>query len=278
MRVWVAGVVALLVTVSVAATLVLSRSGQGSAPRPLKDLAVVASDYSELAGALASLSLAAVVFIATLAPDSPAFDTAIGLFILAFLVLVASAMEFAATPSLADESQADGLSEQYLSFLLANIAFYLGLALSWLGLRLLMLAIQLDELADLLTWVLLFTIILGSLRLVMHVYRYTGAAAVACLGMVGLSFIAGLGYRFVLSEAWEALWPSSDGPLRLSVVAFVLAGVGYIYQTLLFSTSGETQSSAVSRMLARYRSPWLFGFTQGVLTIVALAWISVAQT
>jgi hypothetical protein len=274
--VWVAGVVALLATVSVAAAAVLSRSGHGSAPRPLKDVVVVASDYSELAGALASLSLAAVVFIATLAPDSPAFDTAIGLFILAFLVLVAAAMEFAATPSLTDESEAHDLSEQYLGFLLANIAFYLGLALSWLGLRLLMLAIQLDELADLLTWVLLFAIVLGGLRVVMHVYRYTGAAATACLSLVGLSFIAGLVYRFVLSEAWATLWPSEDGPLRLSVVAFVFAGLGYLYQTLLFATSDE--DSAVTRTLARYRSPWLFAFTQGVLTIVVLAWIAVAQT
>lgn len=273
---WVAGVVTLLTVVSVAGAVLVSHSGKGSPPRPLRDVAAVASDYSDLAGALASLSLAAVVFIATLAPDAPAFDTSIGLFILAFLVLVAAAMEFAATPSMADESPTHDLSEQYFSFLLANIPFYLGLALSWLGLRLLVLAIQVNQLADLLTWVLLFAIVLGGLRLVMHVYRFTGASATACLSLVGLSFVAGLMYRFLLSEAWEPLWPSEDEPLQLSVVAFVFAGLGYLYQTALFATSGE--DSAIARILARFRSTFVFALTLGVLTIVVLAWIAVAQT
>jgi hypothetical protein len=257
------------------AAVLLSRSGEGSSPRPFPDLAVVTSAYSQLAGALASLSLAAVVFIATLAPDSPAFETSIGLFVLAFLVLVASAMEFAVTPSLAEETGGTALSEQHLSFLLANLAFYLGLAMSWLGLRLLVLAIELDDLADLLTWVLLFAIVVGGLRLTMHVYRYTRATVLACLSLLAVSFGAGLVYRFLLCEAWADLWPAEDGPMLLSVVAFVVAGLGYVYQTLLFAID---ENSDLVQALTRWRSAWIFGSTQSVLTIVVLAWIAVAQT
>jgi hypothetical protein len=235
----------------------------------------VAPAYSQLAGSLASLCLAAVVFIASFSSDSAAFDTSIGLFILAFLVLVASAMEYAVTPTVTDASQPDGLSGQYLSYLLADLSFYPGLALSWLGLRLLVLAIHLDDVADLLTWVLLFAIVLGSLRIVMHLYRYTRAGASACLVLVALSFAAGLVYRFVLTSAWDELWPSHDGPLRLSVVVFAFTGLGYIYQTLLF---GIDEDARLSQVLKRYRSAWLFAYTQGVLTVVVLAWIAVAQT
>jgi hypothetical protein len=273
--VWLAGVIALLLITSLPAAILVSQSEEASKPRTPRSLPVVVSNYTQLAGNVAALCLAAVVFIATLAPESPVFDTSIGLFILAFLVLVTSAMEFATTPSLAsDEADADP-GESYLSFLVANLSFYLGLALSWLGLRLLVLALELDHLADLLTWVLLLAIIMGSFRLCMHIYRYTSANSWACVSLLAVSLAAAASYRFLFAEGWDDLWPADDGPLLLSVVAFAATGLGYLYQTLLFATHGQPNPS---RLLSEHRSALLCAYTQGVLTLVVLAWIAVAQT
>ena len=225
-----------------------------------------------ISGTLSGLSLAAAVFIATLAPNSPNYEASIGLFVFSFLILVATAMQFATTPNLQLEGRS--AAHQYLSYITANSSFFLGVALSWLGLRLLLISIHLDDLAGILTWVLLFAILAGAFRLSMQLYRHGGVSGLVCLFIPITGFVFALLYRFVFSEAWSALWPDADASLRLGIVAFAISGLAYLFQTFTLAAHGNSGWEAA---VDRFATGYLAGYGQSIVIVIVFVWIAVAQ-
>ncbi|MPZ49277.1 MAG: hypothetical protein GEU75_08255 [Dehalococcoidia bacterium] len=270
---WVAGVLLLFVAGG-AVSLTLSWRQRPAPAMPLWDIPRVAGSYTTIVGSLAGFTVASAVFIANVTRGSVELEAAVGMFILAFLVLIASTMQFATTPNLGGEVSTQYLSDQHLSYMMANATFYIGIAISWLGLRLLLLAIDFTDFAGTLTWVLLSAMILGSLRLSMHVYRHTTTNPIGCFALVPVGFSLALAYRWLAEEVWGDLWPSEDQPLHFAVVAFFVAGAAYAYQTALLTLHGNP---AWERLLARIGQKWLVMHAQAAVMVIFLLWIAVAQ-
>ena len=270
---WLAGVVLLLLfTAGVA--LSLDRQRRQVPPLPLWDIPRVAGTYTTIVGTLSGFSVASAVLIANLARGTPAFDETLALFIFAFLLLISATMQFGTTPNLGGTLTDRYLSDQHLSYVFANAAFYIGVSLSWLGLRLMLLALEVERLADFLTWVLLFSVIAGAIRIAMHLYRHTTIAAAACFAVPFIAFGLAAVYRLGLAELWPALWPDSDQPMLLGVVAFFVGGLGYMTQSVLLTLHGNP---AFERRVTAYGPRWLLAFCQAVVTTVALVWFAVAE-
>jgi hypothetical protein len=270
---WVIGLSLLLVFTS-AAFAYWATSRRSSPPPPLWDIPTIARSSTDISGVLSALSLAAAVFIATLAPDSPEFETSIGLFIFSFLILVASAMQFSATPNLEHPLDEKGVTDQYLSYVAANCSFYLGTALSWLGLRLLMISIGVPLLAEILTWVLLLSIVVGALRISMHLYRHGGIHGASCIALPVVALAAALAYRYGLGGLWSDLWPNQDEPLWLAVLGGGVAALGYLSQTVVLAFHGNDDWEP---LIQRFGRTWLAVYAQGVVTVVSLVWLAVAE-
>jgi hypothetical protein len=269
---WVIGVSWLLLG-SAAISVLLALRSRPNPALPLWDVSRVAGSYTTIAGSLSGFTVASAVFIANATRGSFEFEGAVGMFILAFLVLIASTMLFATTPNLAGDVTQQYLTDQHLSYMMANTTFYVGIAISWLGLRLLLLAIEFNDFAETLTWVLLSAVLLGSMRLSMHLYRHTTINALACFAVVPLAMAMALLYR-ALGDTFDALWPDRDQPLAFATVAFFVAGTAYAYQTLLLTLHGHARWEA---MIARVGQRWTIAHAQASVTIIFLVWLAVAE-
>jgi hypothetical protein len=270
---WILGTTILLALTSLAAALSIRRR-RVTTIKQMWDLPAVSTNFTQIASTLAALSFAAAVFIATLARDSGPVESAIGLFMLSFLILGTAAMQFGSIPSLQASTPARVISAQYLGHLTAATSFYIGMAMSWLGLRLLLIAVHADTSASVFTWVLFFSIVAGALRLTMHLYHHTTAGMSTCLlvPVVGLSCAAL--YRFGLVEIWPVLWPDRDESLFLAVVGFAVVGIGYGYQTLVLTLQ---TNEAIGGKLLDFGERWLVSYVQSVVVVTVLVWIAVAE-
>jgi hypothetical protein len=271
---WVGGVLTLfLFSCAVLCPYAFRDRGHRQLPT-LWDVPTVASAFAELCGSLAALSLAAAVFIGTLSERTGEFEASIGFFVIAFLVLVAAAMQFGATPNSRASDSDEFRSAQSISYVVAASSFYLGLGMTWLGLRLLLLALELETAADILTWVLFVSIIAGALRIAMNLYRHTDVPVLTCALVVVVAIAGAAFYRLVLVAAWDDLWPARDEPLWLSTVAFGTTVVGYAYQTFVLATYGERQLESIVTKLCQ---PLLALYTMNVIQTVALVWLAVVE-
>lgn len=85
---------------------------------------------------------------------------------MAFIVLIGTALMFATSRSASWDSAETEVAAvcRRTMYVLANLCFYLGVSMSWLGLHPLLVAIELNHLASVFSWLLLFTIFAGALR------------------------------------------------------------------------------------------------------------------
>jgi hypothetical protein len=271
---WVAGILLLFVTSSAVLSVYSWRAPPKRLLPPLWDIPSVAAAYTELCGSLAALSLAAAVFIATIAPGTANFEDAIGFFVIAFLILVAAAMQFGATPNSRGEVLPEFNTAQSISHVTAASSFYLGVGMSWLGLKLLLLALELDTAAGILTWMLLITILAGGLRIAANLYRHTDASGAVCILVVILAVTGAAFYKLALVAVWDDLWPEANEALWLATVAFGTAVAGYIYQTLVLAAYGEPRFEPG---FSRLCQPLLTLYSMNVIQIVALVWFAVSE-
>jgi hypothetical protein len=269
---WVAGI-CLVILIGVALTLAADRRPRPMPALPLWDIPRVAGSYTTIVGALSGFTVASSVFIANISGGSREYEDTMGMFILAFLILIGATMEFATTPNLSSDVRPSYLGDQQLSYTMANASFYLGIAISWLGLRRLVLAIGFEEIAMILTWVLLFSIIAGAVRLSMHAYRHTLANPIACFAVPPVALGLVLIYRYALVESWGGLWPAENESLSLAAAAFCVGGLAYGAQTLLLTLHGNQRWG---RIVAAFGSKWLLVYNQAVVTMIFLVWTAVS--
>jgi hypothetical protein len=269
---WIVGVSALLL-ISAGVSVLLALRERPTPALPLWDVTRVAGAYTGIAGTLSGFTVASAVFIADVTRGSLESEGAVGLFILAFLMLIASTMLFATTPNLTGELTQHYLSGRHLSYMMANTTFFVGTALSWLGLRLLLLAIGFSGFAGTLTWVLFAVLVLASLRLSMHLYRHTTINAMACFALLPMAL--GLAFLYwTLGDSLDVLWPDQDQPLAIATVAFFVAGAAYAIQTLLLALHGHR---GWEELVARTGQRWTIAHAQASVTVIFLLWLAVAE-
>jgi hypothetical protein len=279
---WLVGTVAVVV-IACLITFFIARHWPLEEKRPIWDLARAAGTYTSIVGTLAGFSVASSFFLANLSRSTraPELETVIGMLVIAFLVLVGTAMTYGAMPtysgghtapegSLVDDKF---VTVQKLIFLLGHTSYYIGIALAWLALRPLTVALGLQTFASILTWLLLFFVIAGAGRLGMHFYSLIGGNRLAttlmpCIGIVLTSL-----YRLVAVPIVPALWPAFAPVLSYAVVAFALSFVGFTSSSLLIyvlASPGETPH------LRRRGHQFILFFIQAVCCSIALLWYSVA--
>jgi hypothetical protein len=155
----------------------------------------------------------------------------------------------------------------------ANASFYLGLALGWLALRPLLMLIGLDALAEAFTWLLLATVIAGSVRLSAIIYRLTAARGVACAAIPILGVALPVLYRLGAVRVWPTLWPADNAALWLAFVAFAVVSMGFLHQTALIVVHG---SARIAQRLRQNGHVIALVYLETVTLAIVLIWFAVA--
>jgi hypothetical protein len=269
---WLAGTAFLLLVTCGLSVLVGRRLSPTSGD--IWDIAGTARTYTTFVGTLAGFSVTSSIFIANLsvARQSANFESVMALFLIAFVVFISSAMQFGTTPNLVTPTGEFYRTVQGYSYLLANASFYVGLCLSWLGLPLLLAAIDLDYLADIFIWLVFFAILGGAMRVSssgLNVFARTDL--LAGLSLPFICFSAAALYRLLAGQLDELL-PAEHGTVLFAVVCFAAAAVGFSLQSAMVAS---LRQEATAGFTARFGRQVLVAYTGAVFTAVSLLWLAV---
>jgi hypothetical protein len=254
----------------------LSHGPRAAPPPPPWDVGAVAQRLIYIVGTLSGFSVASATFLAGyIERKGPSdFDTVIGMFLIAFLVFVSTAMMLGTVPANApDRKLKDQLPAwQHTVFILATCGYYLGISLSWFALRPFLLAIRMDFLADIFTWVLLAAGLSGASRLGLHLYVLTAHPRIICSSVPVIAYGAAALYRFGLVPFFPALWPSEQASLIAAIIAFGILAIGFGADSLMLSLGPKHPLMA---RLVQSRSRALLLYVQAASVAAALIWVSV---
>ncbi len=273
---WLGGVLLLLAAV----VAVVTRIGRTLRPvpsEPIWNIPAVASTYTGIAGALAGFSVASTVFLAyrTAALGTDADVATMGMFLVAFIGFLVASQMFGTLPNreAVEDAEGDDL-DQRLGFLLAIVGYYVGLSISWLGLRPLLIGLRQRGLADVFAWLLLAAVFAGAARLGVFLYRLTTVRGAACLTIPFLGFGAAAAYRLLAVPVVPSLWPARDAALAITLVVAGIAALGFAAETAMLAFHGDAR---LRRRLPGLGQRLVLAYVQAVVTVVALLWFAVSM-
>lgn len=199
---WIIGVLSLVILVG-AVTGIFSRKRTSPTFVTEWDLESLSGEYAAIIAPLAGFSVAAAVFLANLSrvARTSYFADVMALFLIALIMLMATAVMFATFRSarLGPSPSEELLSVHSMLYLICNLGFYLSLSMSWLGLRPLLLSIELSALAEVFTWVLLFSLTLGAIRVGAWLHIFLGTKMLASLLVPIIPIVTVVAYGLVLA-------------------------------------------------------------------------------
>ncbi|MDP3897317.1 MAG: hypothetical protein Q8Q62_11645 [Mesorhizobium sp.] len=208
--------------------------------------------------------------------QTPAFQTMIGMLLIAYIVFTGTAMMFASTPG--RPSPTKGEDENFarlqrFSISIAMLGYGVGVSIAWLTLRPLLVAIELTELAKAFTWVLLVTTIAVCARWVLFLYRLfeTRRVAANLLPVLGLGFASA--YYLILREAYPQLWPAGNAPLTIVMILFGIVVIGFGTHSMMLTSYG---SDAFNARLATYGHRITLAYYTAATGALFLLWFAVA--
>jgi hypothetical protein len=243
---WLVGVGAVLV-LAMAATVAVGWR-RGALPAALWDVSRMSASFTTVVGSLAGLSVASAVFVANLTAvrQSSDFGLVMAMFLIAYTILIATAMLFATVPNLpAPPDDPDYARLQRTSYLLAVMSYALGLSVAWFALRPLLLALDLIEVADVFVWVLFVSLVGATLRVAMNLSRHAGYSAASLATLVILGIGLPIAYR-ALARAVPGLWPPVDASFIFTVLAFGIGTFGFLTETVLLGTYRRSRLARVA--------------------------------
>lgn len=235
---WLVGLFALVVlTAALSGWLATGRRSPADSLR--WDLASLSGAYAAIISPSAGFTVAASVFLANLSrvARTPYFGDVMALFLIAFVMLMGTAVMFATLRSAAlnAPTTTDQTAIRSILYLVSNLGFYLSLSMSWLGMRPLLLSVGLSTLARVSTWILLFSLLAGALRLEAWLHTLLGVKPLASVAIPVVSIAAAITYGSVCARGLSVLWPSTNPVLSLAVVVFAIGSVGFAFETALIS-------------------------------------------
>jgi len=270
---WAVGIAVVLIVV-VASTVAVGWR-RGRLPEPLWDVSRMSASFTTVVGLLAGLSVASAVFLANLTAvrQSPDFGLVMAMFLLAFTILIATAMLFATVPNLPEPpDDRDYVRLQRTSYLLAVMSYALGLSVAWFAIRPLLLALDLAEVADVFVWVLFVSLVGATLRVAMNLSRHGGysAKSVATLVVVGIGLP--IAYR-ALAGAVPGLWPPGNASFVFTVLAFGIGTFGFLAETVLH---GTYRRSAVANAAFGEAHRIILGYGAATVATSTFLWLAVS--
>jgi hypothetical protein len=272
--VWIVGVL-LLLCVNGAITAFLNRGERNIPPRTLWDLSSLGKDYATILATLAGIAITAVVFLAELRDEiaPQAYASVLGIFSISLVIMVGGSLAYGTSSNALDS---DGHDEderiaRCVLFILVTSCFYGGVALSMLGLHPLLIYIELEDIAEIMAWLLLFSLFAGGNRLGAWMFALLGTRnRVSALASPQAILAAG-SYRLLLAPRFPELWPQKNPAVVFSVLVMMLAAIPFFLETTMLRYHGQPSSH---RLLRRVGPTALPPFISAVLTAVALVWMS----
>jgi hypothetical protein len=223
-------VVALIFASAIAAGVTLPLASERPPPRDLPwDLAENAGKMVTIAGGLAAFTINGVVLILSFAQRPGAIGTplssAVGMFLVAFMSLVTSALMYGNLTRSGIVSS--GVDIQSLQYSITTMMFFRSIFLGLLALRPLVEAYGLDDLADQIGWLILVIAVLGGWTMSVAVlYRLALVRARAAV-FVPLLALAGCGVVALLF-LWIRDIRSNASALYLAYALFALNALSFI--------------------------------------------------
>ncbi|HXF64326.1 MAG TPA: hypothetical protein VNK95_22040 [Caldilineaceae bacterium] len=285
---WLIGPLLLLVVVSLI-IFVADRRPRLCAETSPWDIARVAGAFTGITGTLSGFAVASAIFMANMRINTgvPEFEIVMGMLLMGFLVLMGTAMMFGTmpnnppTPTLstaaaAGEPPSPVLTPfhalQHRMYILANTQYYIGISLAWLALRPLLMALGMETVAGIFSWLLLFVTVAGANRLAMYVTRLTHVRRPVALLIPVLGLCAPLLYRILAVPLWPALWPSSNAILVFALIVCAFGLIGFAVNTANFFSYTEQPLATTGQVL---REKLLLVHVQATACAVALLWCAV---
>ncbi|MGH2360678.1 MAG: hypothetical protein ACRDGM_09095 [bacterium] len=272
---WLIGVLSLMILVGVLVGFI-SRSRTSPTLAADWDLESLSGAYAAIVAPLAGFSVAAAVFFANLTrvTQTVFFDDVMALFLVAFVMLISTAVMFATFRSARLRSSADENQQSIHRslYMVCNLGFYLSLSMSWIGLHPLLLAVGLSTLADIFTWVLLFALLAGAIRVSVWAHVLLGVGFPAFLSIPIVPMLAAIVYGLTVRSRL-AFWPTTNPALLLAVLVFAVAAVGYGFETAMIIFYGRPE---YHRRLRRIASMLIIPYLSAGITIIALLWFATA--
>ncbi len=271
---WIVGVGAVLIVV-VAATVAVGWR-RDELPTPLWDVSRMSASFTTVVGSLAGLSVASAVFLANLTAvrQSPDFGLVMAMFLIAFTILIATAMLFATVPNLVPPppDDADYHRLQRASYLLAVMSYALGLSVAWFALRPLLLALGLTEVAGVFVWVLLVSLVGATLRVAMNLSRQAGYSFVTITALIALGIGLPIAYRAV-ANAIPGLWPPGNASFIFTLLAFAIGAIGFMTETLLH---GTYRRSPLAMAVFGHDHRIILAYGAATVATVTFLWLAVS--
>lgn len=241
------------------------------------DLGSLSGAYAGIIAPLAGFSVAASVFLANLSrvAETRYFADVMALFLIAFIMLMATAVMFATFRStvLDPSASTDHAAIHSTLYLLSNLGFYLALSMSWLGLRPLLLSIGLSTLASVFTWILLFSLLAGALRIGAWLHTLLGVPGRASVAIPVVSILGAIAYGFLFAHRPSVLWPPTNPVLSIAVLIFAIGSVAFTFETLMITLHHKVKShSRLRRVLELLITPYI-GLS---ISAIALLWYAIA--
>jgi hypothetical protein len=269
----------LLLLVVLSGTLVaLGWKKNDPVPEILWEPRAFAASYTSVIGPLAAFSVASAIFMAGVSVNrqTPAFQTMIGMLLIAYIVFTGTAMMFASTPGRPSPSKGDDENFERLqrfSIAIAMLGYGVGVSIAWLTLRPLLVAIELAELANTFVWVLLVTTIAACARWVLFLYRLfeTRRFVASLMPVLGLGFASA--YYLILRHAFPQLWPSSNAPLTIAMILFGIVLLGFATHSMMLSSYGSDEFNAV---LAKHGHRITLAYYSAATGALFLLWFAVS--
>jgi len=231
--------------------------------------------YALIVGPLAGISLAAAIFLASVAraAKSPSFVAVMATFLLSIIILIGNGMMLATFRG-AERAGRSGEDVEILhrvTWILCSIVFYSGVTMSWIGFRPMLISIDLARLANVFTWLLLFTIVAGCARLGGWLFSLVGTKSLAVILLVIVPVGAAVFYRLVLVRQLTWLWPPIEQTLTFAIIVFAVCSLAFGVETAMISFIGDKSVLARIRHLGPILLP---SYIAMVETAVMLLWLS----
>lgn len=159
-------------------------------------------------------------------------------------------------------------------FIVCNLIFYLSLSVSWLGLRPLLLSMELSSLADFFTWLLLFSLFAVAIRLGAWLHTLLGVRLLASLLVPVIPVVAANLYGLTFAPRSTIFWPAANPVLLLAVLVFAVGAVGGGVETAIITFYGQHE---FHQRLLRFGNILIVSYLSAAITAVALLWFSIAS-
>lgn len=175
------------------------------------------------------------------------------MFLIGFMIQVGAALMFATTRSwIAEPVTTDGHIVSYrVMYILSNASFYLGLTVTWIGLRPLLVTLNMPTLATVFFWLLVFESFAGAARLGAWLYSLLGVRPLACAAIPVMGLAAPAIYRLIIVPFIPSFWPGRLPTLAMGLVVFGGGAMAFGFETVMIALRGSMRLHSVIDRVAR---------------------------